>query len=69
VNRNATIRCSVLRESRFGDEVGLELRSINGSPARYLSAHRFTVAGEHWNRSAARRNDQYDDALPVSRVR
>lgn len=27
-----------------------------GPPARYLSAHFFAVAGEYWNRSAARRN-------------
>ncbi|GAA1706325.1 hypothetical protein GCM10009808_25410 [Microbacterium sediminicola] len=58
MNRNETIRCSVFRGKRFGDDSGLELRSINGSPARYLPTHRFAVAGEHWNRSAARRSDQ-----------
>jgi len=57
VNRNATIRRSVLRGSRLGDETGLELRSVSASPARYRSPHRFAVAGEHWNRSAARRSD------------
>ncbi|GAA1684013.1 hypothetical protein GCM10010977_33300 [Citricoccus zhacaiensis] len=58
MNRNATIRRSVWCGSRFGEVCGLELRSINGSPARYRSAHRFAVAGEHWKRSAARRNGQ-----------
>jgi hypothetical protein len=47
VNRNDTIRRSVLRGSWFGDDNGLELRSVSGNPARYRSAHRFAVAGEH----------------------
>ena len=58
MNRNDTIRCSVFRGNRFGDDSGFELRSVSGNPARYLSTHRFAVAGEHWNRSAARRSDQ-----------
>jgi hypothetical protein len=40
VNRNATIRRSVLRGNRFGDDLGLELRSVSGNPARYRSTHR-----------------------------
>ena len=47
VNRNATMRRSVVRGSWFGDVSGFELRSVSGSPARHRSTHRFAVAGEH----------------------
>jgi hypothetical protein len=35
VNRNATMRRSVLRGNRFGDVNGVELRSVSGNPAWY----------------------------------
>lgn len=41
-----SVRCSVFRGKRLGDDVGLELRSVSGCPTRYLSTHRFTDAGE-----------------------
>jgi len=58
VNRRATIRRSRRCGDRDGDRCGRELRSVNGNPARYRAAHFDAVAGEHWNRSAARRIDQ-----------
>lgn len=58
VNRKATIRRSVRAGNRVGDRNGRELRSISGNPARYRAAHFDAVAGEHWNRSAARLIDQ-----------
>src|SRR6218665_3939390 len=60
VKRSATIRCSVLRLVRAGEDSGREDRSrIPASPeARYRSAHFFAVAAEQLNRSAARPNGQ-----------
>ncbi|GGO67642.1 hypothetical protein GCM10010910_29880 [Microbacterium nanhaiense] len=47
VKRNAMMRRSVRLGNRFGQDMGRELRSVNGNPARYRSTHRFAVAGEH----------------------
>jgi hypothetical protein len=41
------MRRSVLRGNRIGEVNGVELRSVNGNPARYRRAHFDAVAGEH----------------------
>lgn len=67
VKRSAKIR----RSSRWGDRrgcrCGRELRSVSGKPARYRRAHRDAVAGEHWNRSAARRTGQPSSTINRAR--
>lgn len=49
------MRRSLLRHSRVGEQTGREERSPWDSLAWYLVAHFLAVAGETWNRSAARR--------------
>jgi hypothetical protein len=48
------IRRSKRCEHRVGDRRGREDTSVIASPARYRDAHLDAVAGETWNRSAAR---------------
>jgi hypothetical protein len=57
VNLSATMRRSNCFEHRPGDRTGLDDRSVIGKPARKRAAHFDAVAGEHWNRSAARLAD------------
>jgi hypothetical protein len=64
VKRSAMIRRSVLAGQRPGDPRGRQDKSVIGHPDRIRSTHFFAVAAEHWNRSAARRNDQ-----PLSKTR
>ena len=53
--RSFTMRRSNRVGVRVGIRRGRDDRSAIGKPARYRAAHFAAVAGEHWNRSAARR--------------
>lgn len=52
------MRRSICCAVRAGEQYGLDDRSVSCSPSRYWRAHFEAVAGEHWNRSAARRTGQ-----------
>ena len=52
--------------SRNGLECGLDDRSVIGKPARYRAAHFAAVAGEHWNRSAARLAGQPSSTMSLA---
>lgn len=69
VNRRLTILRSRCCNARLGEWCGRELRSVSGKPARYRRDHLDAVAGEHWNRSAARLTAQPSSTISEARRR
>lgn len=63
------MRRSLLRHSRVGEQPGREERSPRDSLAWYLVAHFLAVAGETWNRSAARRMGQCSSMIKEAKRR